>query len=141
MENIKERLTDVVTGYLRSEEDNVTGKRIKHVLDKAAEMLEGLSVHVSENDKEETYEHLLKLYRLYVEPSVVKFETNDGYKVKITAVRDGKDATLPFMNHLACVMIDAKHHAESNNLTAIAGLYRDEFSAIYRATHELEEKR
>lgn len=70
--------------------------------------------------------------------SVGTFKTIDGYTVKITAERNGKDATLPFLNHLACALIDAKHYAESNHLTAIAEMYRDEFVAICDAGNELE---
>lgn len=73
--------------------------------------------------------------------SVGKFKTTDGYTVKITAERDGKDATLPFLNHLACVMIDAKHYAENNQWSAIAEMYLGEFNAICGATDELEGKK
>lgn len=142
MENIESKLIDVVVSYLRGEEeDNITSKRIKDVLNSAAGMLEGLRVYVSENDKEEAYEHLLKVYNLYVEPSVGSFKTKEGYRVKVTAVRDGKDATLPFLNHLACVLIDAKYHALDNNLQAVGELYRDDFLAICKATEELEGKK
>lgn len=138
MENIEKKLIDVVGSYLRGEEGNITRERIKEVLNKAVEMLKALSVRVSENDKDEAYEQLLEVYNLYVVTSVGKFKTTDGYRVKITAERDGKDATLPFLNHLACALIDAKHYAESNHLTAIAEMYRDEFVAICDAGNELE---
>lgn len=142
MENIKSKLIDVVVSYLRGEEeDNITSERIKAVLNRAAGMFEGLSDHVSDNDKDEAYEQLLKTYNLYVEPSVGSFKTREGYRVKVTAVRDGKDATLPFLNHLACVLIDAKYHALDNNLQAVAELYRDDFIAICKATDELEGKK
>ena len=141
MENIEKKLVDVVLGYLNSEAGNITSEKIEHVLDKACEMLEGLSVHVSEKNKDEAYEHLLKVCNLYVEPSVGSFKTKGGYKVRITAERDGMDATLPFLNHLACTVIDAKHYAEINQLTATEEMYRDELDAICRATHELEVKK
>lgn len=142
MENIDSKLIDVVESYLRGEEeDNITSERINNVLNRAVGMFEGLSEHVSENDKDEAYEHLLKVYNLYVEPSVGSFRTKEGYKVKITAVRDGKDATLQFLTHLACVLIDAKYHAVHNNLQAVAENYRGEFLAICKATEELEGKK
>lgn len=142
MENIESKLIDVVVSYLRGEEeDNITSERINNVLNRVAGMFEGLADHVSENDKDEAYEQLLKTYNLYVEPSVGSFKTKGGYKVTVTAVKDGRDATLPFLNHLACVLIDAKYHAVHNNLQAVAENYRDDFLAICKATEELEGKK